>query len=334
MSVLGVIRIVCLVLASVFALIVLGIAAGHIALTGKEFSSGNPVHYFPFAALALAIGVLTILTLPVLLIVDTFRAGAWTSMILVEQIVSTILWALWLATASYTTQQAQLVIVLCEEYKAFNSLPSNPFTGSGFGPPPGYTKNVCDETKAIEGFSYLTWLTLLTYSFVLLVFTFIASGRGHNVWFQSVKYTNFFAPSVDAEQAPTQQMPIQYPANFAPQQQMYGMQQPMQGIPFQNPQFQGVPFQGSPMQPSSQLLPMQGPLQNFNQQGFSPQQFQTPLPQFQTIPTSPQMSSLQMSSPQMSSSQLPSPQLSSLQTSSPQMTTHQIASPQSTIPQV
>ena len=133
----------------------------------------------------------------------------------------------------------------------------------------------------------------MSYSFILLVFTFIASGRGHNVWFQSVKHTNFFAPSVDALHAPAQQMGIQYPADFAHQQQMYGMpnmQQHMQGVPFQNPQFQGVPFQGSPLQPSPQPLPMQSPLQNFNPQGYSPQQFQTPLPHYQT----PQMPSAQM----------------------------------------
>ena len=154
----------------------------------------------------------------------------------------------------------------------------------------------------------------MIYSFVLLVFTLIASSRGNNVWLQSVKDANFFASSVDAGKIPAQQMAPQYPANFAPQQQMYGttnMQPPMQGIPFQNPQFQGVPFQGSPLQPSPQPLPMQGPLQNFNPQSFSPQQFQTPLPQYQTVP--PQMPSpLQISSPLMHS-----PQMSSLQTTSP-----------------
>ena len=155
----------------------------------------------------------------------------------------------------------------------------------------------------------------MIYSFVLLVFTLIAGSRGHNVWFQSVKETNFFAPSVEEENVPTEKMEVQYPANFAPQQQMYGMpnmQPPMQGMPFQNPQFQGVPFQGSPMQPSPQPLPMQGPLQNFTPQGYSPQQFQNPLPQYQTGPmdhTTTQMSSPQMSDLPMSTPTPPPPQV-------------------------
>src|ERR1700733_9124055 len=112
----------------------------------------------------------------------------------------------------------------------------------------------------------------MVYSFVLLAFTFTARSRGHNVWFQSVKDANFFAPSVDAGKTPAQQMAHQYPANFVPQQQMYSMpnmQQPTQG----------VPFQGSPLQSSPQPLSMQGP------QGYFPQQSQAPMSIFQTTPS-------------------------------------------------
>lgn len=313
MSVLGVFRIVCLVLASIFGVIVAAIAADNIAITETEFASEGFTTYFPFAALALAAGGLTLLTLPALLIVDAVRAGAWTSMIAVEMVVSTILWALWLGTAAYVSQQITgIASVNCAD-----------FTGDG--------AILCNGTKAIQAFSFLAWVVIMIYSFILLVFTLIASSRGHNVWLQSVKDTNFFAPSVDAEKVPTEQMAAQYPPNFAPQQpMMYGMpnmQPPMQGmpfqnpqfqgVPFQNPQFQGVPFQGSPMQPSPQPLPAQGPLQNFNPQGYSPQQFQNPLPQYQNAPTdhtpprmaTPQMSDLQMPGPQMTPPQMTTPQV-------------------------
>ena len=124
----------------------------------------------------------------------------------------------------------------------------------------------------------------MIYSFILLVFTLIASSRGHNVWFQSVKDAHFFAPSVNAGQTPAQQMVHQYPANIASQQTT-----------------QGVPFQGSPLQPSSQSLPMQGLLQNFNPQGSPSQQLQS-TPSDDTTPqmSSPQMSILQIASPQKS----------------------------------
>jgi hypothetical protein len=81
MSVLGKLRVFCLggfssfcwsnyslpssVLASIFGVIVIGIAADNIATTETEFA-GTPFAYFPYAALALAAGGLTICTLPVL----------------------------------------------------------------------------------------------------------------------------------------------------------------------------------------------------------------------------------------------------------------------------
>jgi hypothetical protein len=132
------------------------------------------------------------------------------------------------------------------------------------------------------------------YYAILLVFTLIANSRGHNVWSQSVKDTNFFAP---ARQVPDRQMVFQSHASFVPQQQTYAMpnmQQPMQGVPLQNLQFQGVPFQDPPLQHSPQPLPMQDPLQNFNPQGFSPRQFQTPLPPYQTLPPTPRILSPQV----------------------------------------
>jgi hypothetical protein len=103
----------------------------------------------------------------------------------------------------------------------------------------------------------------MIYFIILLVFTLIASSRGNNVWFQSVKDANFFASSVDAEKTPAQQTAPQYPANFAPQQAT-----------------QGVPF---------------------DLQGYPPRQFQT-TPSDQSTPqmSSPQKSFLQIASPQTS----------------------------------
>ena len=128
----------------------------------------------------------------------------------------------------------------------------------------------------------------MIYLIILIVYTSIASSRGHSVWFQSVKDTHFYTPSVDAGKIPAQQMMVQYPGNFAPQQAT-----------------QGVPFQGSPMHPSSQPLPMQGPIQNLNPQGYPLQQFQTP----PSNHTTSQMSSPQMSIPSIAIPQNSVPQV-------------------------
>jgi hypothetical protein len=82
MSVLGKFRVFCLgesssfcwsnyllpssVLATIFAVIVISLAASNISTTEIDFSLGNPVLYVPLVALALAAGALTICTLPVL----------------------------------------------------------------------------------------------------------------------------------------------------------------------------------------------------------------------------------------------------------------------------
>ena len=115
----------------------------------------------------------------------------------------------------------------------------------------------------------------MVYSFTLLVFTFIAGARGHNVWFSSVHDTNFFAPAVTAEpQSAPQPNPYMsgmpqmpqpgmhpYPTGM-PQMQQPGMhpmypgyqpgtpmpqgapmQQVVQGGPFMTPQSTGTPYQ-------------------------------------------------------------------------------------------
>src|SRR5262249_4162825 len=99
------------------------------------------------------------------------------------------------------------------------------------------------------------------YAFILLVFTMIAHNRGHHeVWVQSVKHTNFFAPAVDApSDEPGGGVP---PQVLALQPQYTGVVTPPPMITTPPPMFatpppQGMPFgvivQPQPMHPMSQL---------------------------------------------------------------------------------
>jgi hypothetical protein len=263
MSLIGNIRLGVFIATTLFACIVVALS-GHFLSWELGLLGG----YSPFAALAIASGALTLFTLPVYAIIDNKRNGAMTSMIIVEMVTITILWVLWVATASLMANTGN---VNCNVSDIYYQIPASDLTA-------------CHEFQAIEAFSFLSFFSLLIYAFILLVFTMIAHNRGHAVWTSSVKETNFFAPGIvppeDAEKQaggmPQQQQPYQYPPNFAPQQQGYAP--PPQGF--------APPQQGFAPPPQGFTPPPQGfappPQQGFAppQQGFAPpQQSFTPPPQ-------------------------------------------------------
>jgi hypothetical protein len=225
------------------------------------------------------------------LIVDAVRQGAWTSMIIVEMATLTVIWPLWVATASVSASQSSptalstiSVFTFCSGYTDIDSSLST----------------ACSEFKAVEAMSFLAFITLLIYTFLLLVFTLIASARGHSIWTKPVKGTNFFAPSVNPPEEPAPQMAAaQYPPNFAPQPQMYApgaVPQPIYpgyqpgspmpqftGAPMMTPQFTGTPMMapqltGSPMMTAQPGLPMQAPQPGVPYQGPPAGGYQTPPP--------------------------------------------------------
>jgi hypothetical protein len=266
MSLLGTLRVALFIIASVFAAIVVAMAGHFIFLTQKDFIFPTQ----PYAPLALATGALTLISLPTCLIVDAQRKGAWTSMIITEMVVLTILWVMWVATAALT---AQAYVLLLDPGCAT----SDNFGGSV---DPEFLL-VCRESQVIEAFGFLSFISILIYAFVLLVFTFIAGARGHSVWFSSVKETNFFAPSV--EPPPAVAPVMQYPPNFVPQQQVYTPAPiPQFGTMPMYPQYQPgspVPFQGAPMQQIPQGSPVLQPQGIPAQPMGIPYPVQTPPPQ-------------------------------------------------------
>ncbi|KZP21764.1 hypothetical protein FIBSPDRAFT_860387 [Athelia psychrophila] len=183
-------RTVVFSLSILFSVIVLGLAANY---TSESQSIGGIT--FDFAALAIATAVLTLVALPVMLIIDAVRSGAFTSMIVTELVTLLVLWVLWLATAAYTTNIFDLPFLFdgsCS-YVFDDYLPT------------------CHEFQALMAFSYLTWLLLMVYSGIVLVMAIIGANRGERTWTTSVKEAGFFGAGAGSAAAPSN--------NNAPMQQ-------------------------------------------------------------------------------------------------------------------
>lgn len=132
------------------AIVVLGISGHLIAI--------RPTDYWRFAALAVAVSSLTILTLPVILIVNTMFVRDHRisqERILGEAVWLTIMWILWLSTGANATRAAR------EHF----------FAGacSFFS---GYPNKICNEFKVVEAFAYIIFIILLCYTIGLMVYEF------------------------------------------------------------------------------------------------------------------------------------------------------------------
>ncbi|KAJ3479345.1 hypothetical protein NLI96_g9133 [Meripilus lineatus] len=199
---------------SVFALIVLGLSADWISTTQNDFT---PPFYDTYAALALAISLLTLFSLPAMLAVDHFRKGAITSQILVEVSVLGVLTILWLATAA-TSSNAYL-------NSTFTCLYNYSIVIKG-----------CRETQAISAFSHLNWLWLAFYTSALVALAIISQNNGAPVWRSTVKDSPFVVrkdvttapgmyPTDPSKMGQVPVMPQQYPPQqgyVTPQQTGYG----------------------------------------------------------------------------------------------------------------
>ncbi|KAI0046965.1 hypothetical protein FA95DRAFT_1291395 [Auriscalpium vulgare] len=157
-----------------FSIIVLGIAADVISTEEKYLDE-----YSNFAALAVATAVLTLATVGPMLIIDILRRGAFSSWIVVELGWLSILWVLWLATGA----------------DAANT-DGNTFIGSSCNFENSIVSRVCNEFKAIEAFSFLTWIILMAYTVLLLVLAIRGQNAGHSVWKSSVRDGAFLEPAV------------------------------------------------------------------------------------------------------------------------------------------
>jgi hypothetical protein len=219
-------RIILFSLTITFSLIDLGLNAYFISLT-------VPYFYFIFSALGVATAVLTILTVPIMLIVDFVRRGAFTSMIVFELLWLFVLAILWVATAG-------------EAIYTFNYYYPRGCVYADVDP----TDNTyCLELQAVEAFAFLNFFIFLGYACVLLVFSIIGSSRGNSVWTSSVKEATFLAQKSwpAQQQVPLNQYsgapPTGYTGTPVSHPQQLGTYSTHSGTPAHSPHMQPQHFQ-------------------------------------------------------------------------------------------
>ncbi|KAI0269309.1 hypothetical protein BC834DRAFT_622748 [Gloeopeniophorella convolvens] len=141
MTWLATVRFATFVTANVFAIIVMGVSAGLISLT-------EPAFYYKFAALALATSLLTLFTTIPMFVIDSLRQGSFLSWIATELGWLTVLWILWLSSASYAAwTDGQIDGFFSEESSCNFGVFGDDDISSG-----------CHEIKAIMAFAFLTWI--------------------------------------------------------------------------------------------------------------------------------------------------------------------------------
>lgn len=98
-------------------------------------------------------------------------------------------------------------------------------------------QSICHQFQAMEAFSWLNWLILWGWTFVLLVFSVIALSRGNrSVWTAPAGQTDFFARGNGTQVPPVKH---EYDGSTYPPQPQYGAQ----------PQHVQPQYTGQPAQP-------------------------------------------------------------------------------------
>ncbi|THH26728.1 hypothetical protein EUX98_g7461 [Antrodiella citrinella] len=167
-----------------FSIIVLGVNAHFIFLTLNDVLLVDGFSFWPlqssysFPILSLAVAVLTLLTLPAMVIIDRLRKRAFSSMIVFELSWLGVLFILWIAAASFTTNSVGLLVELCG------------LTGNGNV---HVLQDSCSDVKTSEAFGHLSWIILFGYLLTLLVLSIQAAQKGVSVWYHAVRDTEFSA---------------------------------------------------------------------------------------------------------------------------------------------
>jgi hypothetical protein len=182
-----------------------------------------------YAGLGIATGLLTMLTLPAMLALSTFRKGVFSSMIALEIGWIWFLWIMWLAVGG-------------------NSAGSFVFVGSCSRFLESNVVAACNESSAITAFGFLSWIMLMSYCSILFTLTFRQHLRGNTgVWTRDVTETDFTAVGANNNPQVIYDNKFTYPNQYPP------AGSPI--IPQQTPgsyTHAGVPYQaGSPNQPQA-----------------------------------------------------------------------------------
>jgi hypothetical protein len=229
----GVIRVVVLGVVCLFSALVLIMGA-----LVTNFTTSLLGGYFTYAAFAIAISALTILTVPVLIVLSISRKGAFPSMVVVELSYLALLWILWLAVGG-----------------TIGNIPWINYCSSLSYYYTGY-ESACMETQAMAAFAFLNWLLLMFLDIFLLSLAIVQANRGNaGIWTSCVTDADYSAPAATSATTeakigyggptsvpvtPVTQYAQPYPQPVPSPQQAY----PPQQVYTPPPQQPGMPMSG------------------------------------------------------------------------------------------
>ncbi|KAG9014401.1 hypothetical protein FRB90_005373 [Tulasnella sp. 427] len=245
-----------------------------------NITSQNGFYYQSFA-LGIATALLTFILIITSLLIDRFRRGAITSLVMFELAWVGLLWVLWLATAAAVTDLGI-------------------FTTCGFVN--ARVESTCHQYQAVEAFSFLNWLILFGWWVTLLAMSIRAASNGisgvwklpvteHPGWSKNAtspygQPSTTTYPTMPQSTAPgyenqpnynnPPQQPQQHYGSPAPGQQQYGSPAPQQGYPTPQPQqgyAQPQPTYGQPAPGSPYSAPHQMPGQQPGYAGLPAQHY-------------------------------------------------------------
>lgn len=138
-------------------------------------------------SLSIAVGVLTAVTTPIMIIMDISKRGVWTSRIIVELLWLDILWILWLAAAVLTA-------FFFSAFEGFCNGNDDLLIGGVLVDPKDINtdalQSVCSLVQTTEAFSWICSIILTIYTTVLYVGARMATAsfkRPGMVWLKSVR---------------------------------------------------------------------------------------------------------------------------------------------------
>jgi len=232
MSILHTVRLVLFGLLLVFSLLVLGMSANLLNISTTQ-NDGS----LPFEGLAVAVSVITFLTVIPIIVIDFIRRGAFTSFVVFEIAWVFVLMILWIAAAAETSA-TPIFIGGCSDFDD-NDAASN-----------------CHQFQAIQAFAWLNFIILFGWLVTLIVGCTIQHTKGNTgVWKSPVSETGFFGAGSSAPggaAAGHTSNPGYPPQHQYPGQPPVQMQQQQ---PSPQPGVQGSPQQQSTPQPATQESP-------------------------------------------------------------------------------
>ncbi|KAJ6548769.1 hypothetical protein B0H19DRAFT_1299808 [Mycena capillaripes] len=212
-----IVRLIILVTVSLFALISMSLAAAVMA-TGSTLGPFVDIAFMP-PTLAIAVAVLTLLTVPVMIVLEIVRPGAYfTSMIIFEILWLGFLSVMWLASGAAQAVENVVLIGFCSFDSSDDSFDGS-FNDSFDGPPGDSLSNICGETRAIAAFGFLNWLILMFYTLTIMIMSCVAMSRKRGrVWTGSLAN----APLSTSAPAEKGSIPLSYESSYPQVQQHMG----------------------------------------------------------------------------------------------------------------